>query len=135
MSCRLLIWAAIASLSLAPPAFSADPPLTQPEAAKALHKAVNFFRQQVSIKGGYLWRYSHDLSLREGEGRASKTTAWVQPPGTPTVGQALLQVYQNTGDPYYLEVARETAMALVRCQLKSGGWDYRIEFDPANRKR
>ena len=133
MSCRLLIWAAIASLSLAPPAFSADPPLTQPEAAKALHKAVNFFRQQVSIKGGYLWRYSHDLSLREGEGRASATTAWVQPPGTPSVGNALLQAFQNTGDDYYLEAATETAHALVAGQLKSGGWDYRITFDASDR--
>ena len=26
-------------------------------------------------------------------------------------------------------------MALVRCQLKSGGWSYRIEFDPDDRKR
>ena len=135
MTHRLLSWLLASSCCLAPLALPAAPPLTQQEGARELRRAVDFFRQHVSIQGAYLWRYSADLSLREGEGRASKTTAWVQPPGTPTVGQALLQVYRNTGDRYYLEVARETALALVRCQLKSGGWDYRIEFDPANRKR
>ena len=105
------------------------------QAAEALHKAVAFFREQVSIKGGYLWRYSDDLARREGEGQASATTAWVQPPGTPTVGEALLDVYQLTQDPYYLDAARETAHALAQGQLRSGGWDYRIEFDPDARRR
>jgi PelA/Pel-15E family pectate lyase len=106
--------------------------VTAADVSAGLHKATDFFRKQVSIEGGYLWTYSADLSQREGEGRASPTTAWVQPPGTPAVGEAFLVAYTATADPYYLQAASETALALVRGQLRSGGWDYRIEFaDPA----
>jgi len=104
-------------------------------ARAALRRGVEYFRTEVSIEGGYLWRYAADFSEREGEVPASATTAWVQPPGTPSVGQAYLAVYELTGDDYYLEAARETALALVRGQLKSGGWDYRIEFAPADRAK
>ncbi|HRX79789.1 MAG TPA: pectate lyase, partial [Pirellulaceae bacterium] len=111
-----------------------DPP-TKDEAARALRKAVDFFRTEVAASGGYLWRYSADLSLQEGETQASNTTAWVQPPGTPTVGSAYLFAFEAIGDQYYLDAARETAYALVRGQLQSGGWDYRIEFDPKSRRK
>ncbi|HUG91343.1 MAG TPA: pectate lyase, partial [Planctomycetaceae bacterium] len=107
--------------------------LSREDAAAALRKAAGFFRTQVSAEGGYLWRYSSDLARREGEGRATATMAWVQPPGTPTVGGAFLTAWELTGDEFYLDAARETAMALVRGQLRSGGWDYRIEFDPRER--
>jgi len=115
-------------------AYAADDGPTKEDAAAALHRAVDFFRTQVSAEGGYLWRYSADLDRREGEGKASPLTVWVQPPGTPTVGAALLDVYEMTGDAYYLDAARETAYALVMGQLRSGGWGYRIEFDPKRRK-
>jgi len=113
----------------------AGQPVTRQEATGALKKAVQFFRCEVSTHGGYLWRYSGDLKLREGEGKASETMAWVQPPGTPTVGQAFLDAYEATGEKLYLDAARDTAEALLRGQLRSGGWDYRIEFDPENRQR
>jgi hypothetical protein len=103
------------------------------QAAQGLRKASEFFRSQVATEGGYLWRYSEDLARREGEGKASATEAWVQPPGTPSVGLAYLQAYLATKDHDYLEAARATAGALIRGQLRSGGWDYRIEFDPAKR--
>lgn len=99
----------------------------------ALEKAVTFFRTHVSANGSYLWQYSADLSLREGEGKAGATTGWVQPPGTPTVGMAYLRAYERTGERYLLDAAVETGQALVMGQLRSGGWDYRIEFDPKDR--
>ena len=105
------------------------------DVAAALRKAVGFFREKVSIEGGYLWRYSADLKAREGEGKATATQAWVQPPGAPSVGEALLQAHELTGDDYCLDAAKQTAHALVAGQLRSGGWDYRIEFDPALRKK
>ena len=105
------------------------------QAAEALRQAVEFFRTQVSIEGGYLWQYSSDLQKREGEGKAAPSMAWVQPPGTPSIGRVYLLAYQRTSDAYYLEAAIETGMALVRGQLKSGGWDYRIEFDPKKREK
>ncbi|MCA9122312.1 MAG: hypothetical protein H6822_14785 [Planctomycetaceae bacterium] len=114
------------------PCSAVEPP-TRDEAARALRTAVTFFRNEVSTSGGYLWQYSSDLTRQEGENQASNTTAWVQPPGTPTVGGAYLFAHEATGDPLCLEAARETALALVRGQLKSGGWDYRIEFDSKNR--
>ena len=109
--------------------------LTEAEALRGLQKAVDFFRNEVSAHGGYLWRYSENLSKREGEGRAGPLTAWVQPPGTPTVGDGYLEAYRLTGEAFLLDAARETGQALVRGQLRSGGWDYRIEFDPKKRKR
>ena len=102
---------------------------------KSMVAAIDFFDQRVSVEGGYLWRYSSDLTLREGEGRADAATAWVQPPGTPSVGLALLECYQRTGEPTALAAAKRAARALVRGQLESGGWDYRIHFNEQARLR
>jgi len=121
-------------ISLAGPARSDEPQLRD-QAAGALRKATDFFTSQVATEGGYLWRYSDDLSRREGEGKASDTTVWVQPPGTPSVGMAFLDAYESTGDSRYLEAARQAGYCLVRGQLQSGGWDYRINFDPKQRQR
>jgi hypothetical protein len=118
-----------------PAAAGEDRNPSREQAAEALWRACSFFRDRVSCQGGYLWRYSADLTKREGEGRATETTVWVQPPGTPSVGMALLEVYQRTGDQRYLELARDAGRCLVRGQLNSGGWDYRIEFAPERRQR
>lgn len=104
------------------------------QAAKAMRRATEYFRTRVAVQGSYLWRYSEDLKLREGEGKATATMAWVQPPGTPSVGMAYLRAHEATGDAYYLDAAKETAHALVKGQLQSGGWDYSIQFDPELRK-
>ena len=112
----------------------ADDALSREQATNALHKAVKFFRTKVSAKGSYLYQYSADLKRREGEGVATKTTGWIQPPGTPTVGDVFLHAYQLTGDKYLLDAARETADALVMTQLESGGWSHRVEFDPKARR-
>ncbi len=110
-------------------------PPTRDEAAAALNEAVAFFRDTVSVEGTYVWRYSDDLSLCEGEAKATRTTAWVQSPGTPAVGEALLAAYERTKEPFLLNAAVAAAHGLVKGQLTSGGWDYRIEFDPEGRKR
>ncbi len=112
----------------------AETPLRE-QAEKALRRGAEFFRKEVAVEGSYLWEYSEDLSKREGEGVATATQGWVQPPGTPSVGQAFLTAYEATGDSYYLDAARETAFALVRGQMLSGGWHYTIEFDEKSRKK
>ncbi len=104
-------------------------------AAKGLRRAVEFFAREVAVQGTYVWQYSEDLSLREGEGVASATRGWVQQPGTPSVGFAILAAYEATRDQFYLETARETAHGLVLGQLESGGWTYFVEFDPAQRNK
>ena len=98
-----------------------------------MDRAVAFFAGEVSVEGAYVWRYSADLRLREGEGRAEATQGWVQPPGTPSVGGAYLRAWQRTGSKRCLEAARQAAHVLARTQLLSGGWDYRIETDPKRR--
>jgi PelA/Pel-15E family pectate lyase len=103
------------------------------DAEKALKKAAEFYRNQVASHGGYVYYYSLDLKERWGEGKASPTTIFVQPPGTPTVGMAYLKAYAATRDPFYLDAARETAEALVYGQLQSGGWTQTIHFGPAKR--
>jgi len=102
---------------------------------KQMEQTIGFYQRSVSINGGYLWRYSGDLKLREGEGRASDHTAWVQPPGTPSVGQAFLDSYRLCKESFLLDAAIKCGEALVHGQLVSGGWDYRIEFLPESRKR
>jgi hypothetical protein len=109
-------------------------PPSRDEARAAIQKAVTFFREKVSIEGAYLWRYSDDLSLREGESAATATMAWVQPPGTPSVGEAYLTAHERIDEKFLLDAAVETARALIKGQLHSGGWDYRIEFDASKRK-
>ena len=104
------------------------------EVKNALGKATDYLTS-ISTEGGYLWRYSGDLSERWGEEHATASQIWVQPPGTPAVGAAFLRAYEATGDPAHLKAAEAAALALVRGQLQSGGWDYLVEFDPARRRR
>ena len=121
--CLLVLW-------LGP---GAGAQVQQKDAADALRKSIDFYHS-ISTRGGYLWRYSVDLKERWGEGTATPTQVWVQPPGTPAVGQAFLRAYQVTKDPRYLDYAREAALALSYGQLESGGWDYRIDFDPTSNR-
>jgi PelA/Pel-15E family pectate lyase len=106
------------------------------DAAKAaLRKAGEFFRTKVASHGGYLWRYSEDLAHREGEGETDADTIWVQPPGTPAVGLAFLAAFEATSDKFYLEAAVDAANALVKGQLRSGGWTDRVYFGAEARKK
>ena len=100
----------------------------QERAAAVLEQAAEYWSTRLSCRGGYLWRYSEDLSRWEGEGEAAPNQIWVQPPGTPTVGDAFLQAYRLTGDRRLLECAKAAADALIWGQLETGGWDYKIDF-------
>src|SRR6056297_2576803 len=97
----------------------------------ALKRAVTCFRETVALEGGYVYYYSPDLTKRLGEGVAGATEIWVQPPGTPAVGQAFLEAFGATADPYYLEAAIAAGEALLYGQLESGGWRNSIDFDPS----
>jgi hypothetical protein len=102
-------------------------------ARAALRKAVEFYRTKVSTQGGYHFAYAEDLSYGRSEMSEGPTRVEVQRDGTPLVGMAYLDAYEATGDGYYLEAASEVALALVRGQYCSGGWDYFIEFDSQKR--
>ncbi len=103
------------------------------EAAQALKKAATVYRSQVARHGGYVYYTSADLRDRWGEGKALPDQIFVQPPGTPTVGLAYLKAHEATGDPFYLDAAKETAEALVFGQLESGGWTQTINFGSGGR--
>jgi PelA/Pel-15E family pectate lyase len=130
---RQLIAAAAAgaiSLLIRPSRAWAQNAGTLPEQARAaLDRAAAFYRS-ISTHGGYLWSYSTDLQDRRGEGKATETQVWVQPPGTPTVGESFLRAYQVTRDTTFLDDARRAAEALAYGQLESGGWHYSIDFNP-----
>ncbi|MBS1813206.1 MAG: hypothetical protein JST84_33890 [Acidobacteria bacterium] len=102
---------------------------------QSLRKAAEFYREKVAKEGGYHFSYAEDLSYGRSEHGEGLSQVEVQREGTPLVGLAYLSAYEATGDRYYLEAARATAIALVKGQLCSGGWDYLIEFDPAKRAR
>src|SRR5438034_387075 len=102
---RLCLFVTLYAACLIVSSASAQQPPTREEAAAALKKAVTFFREKVSTEGGYLWRYSEDLSLREGEEKATATMAWLQPPGTPAVGEAYLAAYERAKESYLLDAS------------------------------
>jgi PelA/Pel-15E family pectate lyase len=105
-----------------------------PQAVETVARAASYFHQSVAVHGGYVYEVSLDLKQRRGEGEASPTTIWVQPPGTPAVGMAFVKAYAATKDPQLLAAAVDAANALVYGQLKSGGWTDRIDFDPTSRQ-
>ena len=98
------------------------------KAESTLSKATSYFHGNLSVEGGYVYFYSLDTGVRWGEGQASAKQVWVQPPGSPTVGLALLAAYEATGNPDYLYQAMDAADALVYGQLSSGGWQNQIDL-------
>lgn len=111
----------------------ADDAVTAESAREALDRAVTFYHDHCSKHGGYVWRTSLDLTLSEGEAETGPDTIWVQPPGTPAVGEAFLTAWHATGEHRYLDYAVEAAEALVQGQLQSGGWHYGVHFDAETR--
>ena len=130
--CRMA-WAIVCLILVVRAGLAAETP-TRDEARAALQKAVQFFSTKVAVHGGYVYRYSGDLALRAGEGWATETQVWVQPPGTPFVGEAFLDACEATGDSLHRDAARAAAQALIEGQLRTGGWYYHIEFDPEKRQ-
>lgn len=135
-----------AGLSMIPAAlsFAGDPALTvrvderqnttDPRTVTtAMLRAVQAFQNQAGFRGGYVYEVSLDGTSRRGEGEATATEIWVQPPGTPTVGEAFLDAFDASPHPVFLEAAKASAAALLHGQLESGGWADRIDFDPAGK--
>jgi hypothetical protein len=112
-SCSVLR-ALIGAVLLLPTAALAAPEQDQlaARATAAMTRAAAFFRDEVAVQGSYGWRYSADLTYRRGEDLMTPSQGWVQPPGTPAIGLALLQAHAATGDRAFLEGAAEAARAL-----------------------
>ena len=110
---------------------SADEAPTREQVLAAMARATDFMMNTVSLRGGFVWKYSLDLKERYGELKARDSMIWVEPPGTPSVGLMLVEAYKATDDWQYLDHADRVAGALVWGQLPSGGWHYFIDFDRA----
>ena len=111
-----------------------EPPKKE-EVLGAVERATRFMMERVANRGGFLFHYSQDFSKQWGELPARKSQIWVQPPGTPAVGQVLLDAYLKTGDEQYLNYAETVARALIWGQLPAGGWNYLIDFKPTGLKK
>ncbi|MBL9178617.1 MAG: hypothetical protein JNM65_11170 [Verrucomicrobiaceae bacterium] len=122
----------LASSFVIPPLANAATP---GEVSGALSKAVSFYHSKAATHGGYVYRYSADFTLREAEGIPEPDTIWIQPPGTPAVGMAMLDAYEATKDENCLRAAVDAAHAVSRTQLASGGWDYSGHFDAKGREK
>ena len=125
-----LVSAAFSILSLNSVTLATTAP-TEKEVLEAMEKSTRFMMNTVSNRGGFLYHYSEDLSKQWGEIPARKSQFWVQPPGTPTVGDMLIEAYNGTGDSQYLKYAARVAEVLIWGQHPVGGWHYFVDFDPA----
>jgi Pectic acid lyase len=120
--------ACIVTLAIAATQLHAQQP-PRDEVLRTLDRAAAFMQQATSMHGGYVYAYSGDLKLREGEGVTDQHTIWIQPPGTPLVGEAFLAVYAATQHEAVLKCAHAAALALAQRQLHSGGWYYSAHFE------
>ncbi len=100
------------------------------DTVEAMKKAMAFMTSRVAVHGGYVYDVTLDLKTRRGEGAATETEVWVQPPGTPTVGVAYVRAFEATGEQAFLSAATQCANALIYGQLESGCWTDRVDFDP-----
>ena len=106
------------------------------EVLGALSKATAFFVDEVASSGGYQAAYSPDLQFaRSSKGAHGRQQISATPSATPTVGLALLDAWEASGDLYYLDSARTAGKALLLGQLCSGGWDYTTFLEPEKRKK
>ena len=95
---------------------------------QAMRRAAVYMDETVSYRGGYVWAYAPDLATSWGEMEARRTMCWIQPPGTPTAGHAMLDAYHATGDERFYQAAERTGLALIEAQHPSGGWNYIYDF-------
>ena len=102
----------------------------------SMKRATSFFRREVSFAGGYAWKWPTDLSTAQAEAKPTQPgLIAIQPPGTPSVGMAMLEAYRVTEDKLFLQGAREAAQALIWCQMATGGWRSDFHFDPRQSRR
>lgn len=101
---------------------------TREEIVASMKRSTVAFVEKASVEGGFVYYVTLD-GRRLGEGEATATEIWVQPPGTPAVGEAFLDAYEATGDEFFLEAALKAGVALAYGQLESGGWRNSIDFD------
>ena len=97
----------------------------------AVKKAARFLMETVSNRGGFLSTYASDFSEQWGEIPARKSQAWVQSPGTVSMGELMLRAAGATGDPEYLRMAEKIAERPRLRPASGGGLALFHRFRPA----
>lgn len=128
MLLRSALALSILTLPFLQPPCSADDLPDPAEVTAAMRRACDFYASRLASHGGYASAWKTDLSLAMVEGKESKTIISIQPPGTTTVGLAMLSAWQATGEEAFLAGAKGAAEALINCQLESGGWPADFDF-------
>ena len=101
-----LLFAAAAAAAQEPEPDYAPVPTVE-EVTVSMRKAASFYRSKLAYNGGYASGWSQDLKDVYGEKRpGSPTQIMIQPPGTTSVGLAMLKAWQVTGDLLFLQGAR-----------------------------
>lgn len=124
----------LAFLFLVSSAFAAELPDPAVLTA-AMKKAVTYAHTHLAREGGYASSYDKEGKIGEVEHGESPTIISIQPPGTTTMGLAMLRAYRATGDELFLQAARDAAGALMKSQLASGGWHSDFDFEPEKVRR
>ncbi|MEQ1840710.1 MAG: pectate lyase, partial [Verrucomicrobiales bacterium] len=123
-------------LSLLPILALAADPLPDPvQVTAAMKKATAFYTTKLANHGGYASAWSKDLRTASVEGKSGPSLISIQPPGTTTIGLAMVKAWQATGDAQFLEAAKAAGSALIKCQLASGGWDSDFDFSEEGMKK
>ena len=99
------------------------------EVEQTMRRATQYMMDVASYKGGFVWNYLPDYSRQWGELEAWRTMVWLQSPGTPDIGQVLLDAYHVTGDEYYYDSACKVARCIIHGQQPSGGWNYMFDYE------
>lgn len=105
------------------------------EVRQVMRKATQYMMDVASYQGGFVWNYLPDYSRQWGELEARRTMVWLQSPGTPDMGQLLLDAYHATKDEYYYECAKRVATCIMKGQLPCGGWNYMFDLAPEDSLR
>ena len=106
-----------------------DPDPNRAAHIDAMKRAATYMDQTVSYQGAYVWSYlASDRNKCWGEMEAYSTMCWMQPTGTPSVGNCLLDAYHATGDETFYRAAERTALAMIEAQHPAGGWNYIYDF-------
>lgn len=122
-------WSMTVCLFIALPAQSQE---KRDEILETMKNATRYMMDKASCNGGFVWTYLPDFSRSWGEMEAKRTMVWIQSPGTPLVGQLLLDAYHATGDEYYYEQAKRVANVLIWGQEPCGGWNYMFDMAGEN---
>ncbi|MEM9016465.1 MAG: pectate lyase [Verrucomicrobiota bacterium] len=120
-------------LAVSLPLVAAEP--SREEAVESMRKAIGFYREHLAVEGGYASRWPLHGGHGESEHGASPTLISIQPPGTTSVGLAMLRAFEAVREESFLIGATNAAGALARSQLASGGWGSDFDFNPEKVRR